>query len=117
MFVAFWNSGGVLHGRDIMMILGLVLYVPICAYGCWKLYNYKYMRLLTVPLNWLANIGMKNYQIKEVTIKNLKVEEKKTLDQIVKERLEKEKKKSQDQNVSSTDLRKKIIEQIGENKK
>lgn len=113
----FWNSGGVLHGTDIVMWGSLLLYLPVCYYGWRKLWNYKYMRLITVPLNKIANAGLDNYKAPDVNIKNLKVEEKKTLEQVVNERIEKENKKSQEQNSGSTDFRKKIIEQIEENKK
>lgn len=113
----FWNSGGVLHGKDILMWGSLLLYLPICFYGWRKLWDYKFMRLITVPLNKIANAGLEGYRAPDVNIKNLKVEEKKTLEQIVKERLEKEKKKTQGQNAESMDFRKKIIEQIEEKKK
>ena len=75
------------------------------------------MRLITVPLNKIVNSGLDNYKAPDVNIKNLKIEEKKTLEQVVQERLEAEKKKNQSQNTANSDFRKKIIEQIEENKK
>ena len=75
------------------------------------------MRLITVPLNKIFNSGFENYRAPDINIKNLKVEEKKTLEQIIDERLEKEKKKNQSQQADSADFRKKIIEQIEQNKK
>ena len=71
---AYWNGGGVLHAKDILMIFGMSLYVPICLYGLYKLYHYQYMRLLTVPLNFLSNLGMGDYRAPDVNIKNLKIE-------------------------------------------
>ena len=112
----YWNSGGILKGKDILMILTIVAYFPICCFGCFKLYHYKYMKLLTVPLNKILNHGLDGYVAPDVNIKNLKVEEKKTLEQIVQERLQEEKKKNQ-QAAGSTDFRKNIIEQINEAKK
>ena len=72
------------------------------------------MKLLTVPLNWLANLGSDKLKVKNVNIKNLVVEEKKTIDQLVQERLDKERKKQQnsEKNSSSEDFRKRIIEKI-----
>lgn len=116
-FSAFWNNGGVLHGKDILMLGSLLLYLPLCIYGWKKISHYQFMRLITVPLNKIANAGLDNYQAPDINIKNLKIEEKKTLEQLVKERLDKENKKNQKQNQESSDFRKKIIEQIEENKK
>ncbi len=75
------------------------------------------MRLITVPLNKIANSGLNDYKAPDINIKNLKIEEKKTLEQVVQERLDAEKKKNQSTSAGSSDFRKKIIEQIEENKK
>lgn len=115
-FAGYWNSGGVLKGKDIMLLLAIFSYIPLCFWGFYKLYYYKYMRLLTVPLNKIANHGLDGYVAPDVNIKNLKIEEKKTIDQIVQERLNLEKKKNQ-QSVGATDLRRQVIEQIEEAKK
>lgn len=115
-FSEYWNRGGVLQGKDIFMLLTIFAYLPLCVYGCYKLYHYKYMRLLTIPLSKLVNRGLDDYVAPEVNIKNLKIEEKKTLEQIVQERIEQEKKRSQSEN-NPIDFRKKIIEQINEAKK
>lgn len=115
--VQYWNSGGILQGKDILMLLMLIAYFPLCCFGCFKLYHYKYLRLLTVPLNKVLNYGLDNYVTPDVNIKNLKIEEKKTLDQIVQERLNEEKKKNQEANQASSDFRKIIIEKINETKK
>lgn len=117
LFSKFWNEGGTLGGKDVLMICSLLLYLPVCIYGWYKLRSFKYMKLITVPLNKIFNSGYNNYTPPDVNIKNLKVEEKKTLEQIVNERLEKEKKKFQEQNGESHNFRQKIIEQIEQNKK
>ncbi|MBR3676648.1 MAG: hypothetical protein IKN71_05905 [Alphaproteobacteria bacterium] len=113
-FTRFWNNGNALHGKDLGIVLMVIAFVPLCIYGWYKLYYFKYLKLLTVPLNKFFNSGYNNYVAPEVNIKNLKIEEKKTLEQIVQERLDKEKKKTQSQ--SSTDFRKQIIEKINESK-
>ena len=64
-----------------------------------------------VPLNWLANLGI-NQNISNVNIKNLKIEEKKTIDQIVKERIELENKKIEHKD--SAEFRKKIVKKLEE---
>lgn len=111
-FSEYWNGGGVLRGKDVMMICCLFLYFPLCVFGWFKLWHYKYLQLVTVPLNKIFNHGLDNYRAPDVNIKNLKVEEKKTLDQIVQERLETEQKKFQEENASSGNFRQKIIDQL-----
>ena len=112
----YWNDGGILKGKDILLLLLIFSYFPIWFFGCYRLYHYKYLKLLTVPLNKLANHGLDGYIPPDVNIKNLKIEEKKTLEQIVQERLNLEKKKNP-QGAGTTDFRKKIIERIEETKK
>ena len=68
------------------------------------------MNLILTPLNWLSNLGLNSDGMKEINIKNLKIEDKKTIDQLVQERIEMENKKSEQLNTS--DFRKKIVEQL-----
>ena len=110
----FWNSGGVLHAKEIVLLLLTVLCLPLCIYGWKKLWNYKYIQLLTGPLNKLFNSGLEGYRPPDVNIKNLKIEEKKTIEQIVKERLDIEKKKQGQ--MEKTDIRKDIRDKIEESK-
>ena len=65
------------------------------------------------PLNWLANRGLDKYSggMPEVNIKNLKIEEKKTLEQLVQERIELENKKNP-QKTDSSEFRKESVEKI-----
>lgn len=110
----FWNNGNVLHGKDLAIIFMVLAFIPLFLYGCCKLYGYKYMKLLTVPLNKIFNSGFEGYVAPDVNIKNLKIEEKKSLEQIVQERIDMEKKKSPVGN--SADFRKQIISKIQETK-
>lgn len=113
-FAVYWDQGGTLTSKDLLMFFLMFLYFPLCLLGSYKLYHFKFMSLLTKPLNWLANLGSSKYKIKNINIKNLKVEEKKTIEQIVQERLEKEKKNKQKASGDAGDFRKKIIEKIKE---
>ncbi len=116
-FSVYWNSGGVLRQKDLLMMLLMFLYFPLCFFGWYKFYYFKFTTLVTKPLNWLANLGSSKYQVKDVNIKNLKIEEKKSIDQIVQERLEKEKKKNeQNSSGNAGDFRQKIIKKINESK-
>lgn len=110
----FWNNGGIISSKDFTMLLLLFSYVPVFGYGLYKLYHFKFMNLVLIPLNGIANLGMKKYQkgAPTINIKNLKVEEKKTLEQIVQERIEAETKKNPQQDTAA--FRQKIIEKITE---
>ncbi|MBQ8672211.1 MAG: hypothetical protein IJ525_06805 [Alphaproteobacteria bacterium] len=108
--VAFWNSGGVFKGKELLIFVIIFLYFPICVFGWHKINSYRFLRLITVPINWYLNRGLENYHAPDVNIKNLKLEEKKSLDQVVNERLEIEKKKQQ--SMMAGDLRKEIIKKL-----
>ncbi|MBP5353110.1 MAG: hypothetical protein J6Y91_05030 [Alphaproteobacteria bacterium] len=115
-FESFWNNGGVLTAKELLTLLVIILVLLLCLFGWKKMYNFKYMKLLTVPLNWFANRGFNDYQgMTAVNIKNLKVEEKKTIDQIVQERLEQERRKESNQS-KERDFRSAIIEKIEQEK-
>ena len=43
---AYWNSGGVLAGKDILMFVTGLLFFPLCLYGFRKLYKYQYSVIL-----------------------------------------------------------------------
>ena len=70
------------------------------------------MNLIMKPLSWFANRGLDKYSggMPEVNIKNLKIEEKKTIEQLVQERIELENKKNPQAN--SAEFRKEIVEKI-----
>lgn len=111
----FWNQGYILQGKDLAIVVLILLMIPLFLYGCYRLYGFQYMKLLTVPLNKFFNSGLEGYVAPDVNIKNLKIEEKKSLDQFIQERLDKEKKKVAGSNAA--DFRKGIIEKIQEAKK
>lgn len=111
----YWNSGATLTGNDLLMLFGIFCIIPINLLGWWAIYHMKYANLWFGPLAWLGSMGTKDYEAPDVNIKNLKVEEKKTIDQIVNERLELEKKKTP--NLEVGHFRQDIIEQIEQNRK
>lgn len=111
----YWNSGAILTGNDLLMLLGIFLIIPVNLLGWWLIYRCKYADLILQPLAWFSNIGAKDYQAPDVNIKNLKVEEKKTIEQLVNERLEQEKKKRP--TVEPGQFRQDIIERIEKNRK
>jgi hypothetical protein len=113
--VKYWDSGATLKSNDLLMLFGIFCIVPINLVGWWVIYHMKYANLWFGPLSWIAGLDTKNYETPDITIKNLKVEEKKTIEQIVNERLEQEKKKTPNLEVGR--FRQDIIEQIEQNSK
>lgn len=112
---AYWNSGATLKSNDLLMLFGIFCVVPINLVGWWVIYHLKYANLWFKPLAWLGSFGTKDYAAPDVNIKNLKVEEKKTIEQLVNERIELEKKKTP--NLEVGHFRQDIIEQIEQNRK
>lgn len=110
----FWNSGGILNARDTLMMIVLFSYFPLCLFIFYKMSKYQFLRLITVPFNWWQDRTLRNYREVSVNIKNLKIEDKKTIEQVVQERLEKEKKKIKQPDKDG--LRKNIIEKINNQK-
>ena len=106
----FWNSGGVLSWKDTFMMLALGTYFPLCMFVFYRLSSYKFINLIIKPFEWWQNRTLRNYKEVSVNIKNLKVEDKKTIEQVVQERLEAEKKKVKQPD--KDELRKNIIEKI-----
>lgn len=109
----YWNDGGVIHTGDIFMLLGIISYFPIVFWIWRRLAKYQYMNLIMKPLSWISNRGLDKYSagMPEVNIKNLKIEEKKTIEQLVQERIELENKKNP-QKADSAEFRKEIVEKI-----
>ena len=112
---AYWNSGAVLNGKDLLMLFGIFSLIPINLLGWWFIYHCKFVNLILTPLNWFGNFGTKEYKAPDINIKNLKVEEKKTIEQLVNERIEIEKKKAPQ--VKPSHFRQDIIAQIEKNRK
>lgn len=111
-FSKFWNSGQTLSLRDTLMMMLLFTYFPFCLFVFYKLSKYKFINLLIKPFEWWQNRTLRNYKEVSVNIKNLKIEDKKTIEQVVQERLEKEKKKIKQP--AKDDIRKNIIEKINQ---
>lgn len=112
--LAYWNSGATLNGGDLLMLLGMFVFVPINLVAWYIIWHLKYAPLILVPLNWLASLGIGEYKTPNVNIKNLKVEEKKSLEQVVQERIDAEKKKNPQPD--SSQFRQEIVEKIEEEK-
>ncbi|MBQ9034576.1 MAG: hypothetical protein IJ099_01270 [Alphaproteobacteria bacterium] len=112
---AYWNTGATLSGNDLLMLFGIFSLVPLNLLGWWFIYRCKFANLVFKPLAWLSNLGAKDYKAPDINIKNLKIEEKKTIEQLVSERLEQEKKKRPTANINN--FRQDIIEQIEQKRK
>lgn len=106
----FWNDGGVLSADDVIMLAILWSYIPLCLLIFYLFSKFSFLKLLTVPFEWWQNRTLRNYKEVSINIKNLKVEDKKTIEDVVKERLERERGKTKKPN--RDELRKNIIEKI-----
>ncbi len=91
--LAYWNSGATLRGEDLLMLLGIFMAVPINLAAWYIIYHMQFAPLITTPLGWLGSLGIGKYKAPVINIKNLKVEEKKTLEQVVQERIDIERKR------------------------
>ena len=110
----YWNSDGVLHGNDLLLLSLLLAFIPFNFIVWRKIFCSKLINLIVIPLNWLINLGFKNYKAPNINIKNLKVEERKDLEQFVRERVDIENKKHPQ--MDSSALRREIIEKIEKEK-
>ena len=111
----YWNNDGVLRGKDLILLSMLVAFIPINFIVWRKIYHSRLLNIIIIPLNWLANLGSKGYKSPDINIKNLKVEEKKDLEQFVNERIALEAKKQPQ--IDAQAIRREIIEKIEKEKK
>ncbi len=111
---AYWNSGATLRGEDFLLLMGIFMAVPVNIVVWIIIFHMRFAPLITTPLSWLGSLGIGEYKAPVINIKNLKVEEKKTLEQVVQERIDIEKKKNPQPD--SGKFRQDIIEKIEEEK-
>ncbi len=108
----FWNNNGVIEGAaDYTFFLSLLLIAVIWMVGWVKLYRLDYVKLLLAPLNYFANRNIKKYEEADthVVIKNIKVGEKITVEDIIQDRIKQEK----TENVKESDaIRRSLSEKI-----
>ena len=83
----YWNEGRVLSAADTVRAVLLLTYFPLCLLMFYGLSKFRFLKLITKPYEWLQNRTLRNYTEVSVNIKNLKVEDKKTIEQVVQERL------------------------------
>lgn len=113
----FWNSNGVIVGAsDYTFFLSLLLIFVIWVVGCVKLCRLDYVKLAMAPLHYISNYDIKKYEREDthVVIKNIKVGEKLSVEDLIQERIKQE----QTQNVKESDeMRRNISEKIINSKK
>lgn len=108
----FWNSNGVIHGvSDYLLLVSMFILLLIWGWGWYRLYKINYGKKLVGFVNYISGRGLKKYEesAEHVVIKNLKVGEKLTVEDVIQDRIKQEKtEKSQE----AGDLRKKVSEKI-----
>lgn len=108
----FWNRNGVIAGSsDYMLLLTMFILLLIWVWGWHRLCKVNYIKLMLKPINYLADYGLKKYEAedKHVTIKNLKVGEKITVEDVIQARIKQE---GNNQSKEAESLRKSISEKI-----
>lgn len=108
----FWNNNGVIDdASDYAFFLSLLLILIIWIVGGVKLCRLNYAKLMIAPLNYIANRDLKKYEQEDthVVIKNIKVGEKISVEDLIQERIKQE----QTDNVKESDeMRRNISEKI-----
>ncbi len=111
--VGFWNNNGVIIGfSDYMFFVTLLFLVAFWFFGWYFFYKLKYSKILIAPINYIANRELKKYEkeSKYITFKNISVAEKITVEDLIQERIHKE--KNEDNTKKADLLRKNISEKI-----
>ena len=108
----FWNSNGVIEdASDYAFFLSLLLILIVWLVGWIKLCRLDYAKLVVAPLNYIANRDLEKYEQIDthVVIKNIKVGEKISVEDLIQERIKQE----QTDNVKESDeMRRNISEKI-----
>ena len=90
----YWNNHGVISGfSDISFFIVLILSIVIWIWGIRKVNKINYFKLFIKPLEYIANREIKKYENVDthVVIKNISVGEKLTIEDVIKDRIKKEK--------------------------
>jgi len=89
----FWRQNGTIRSfSDYMLFLTLFLIVLLWYKGLKRLYQTDYAKFFLVPFEYFSKKQIEKYEneSKHVVIKNLVVGEKKTLDEVIDEKIKEE---------------------------
>lgn len=110
----FWNGNGVIIGiSDYMLFVTLFFLMLFWFFILLFLCRLNYFKLLLKPIEYISNREIKRYEQtnNQIVLKNMSVAEKITIEDVIKERIQQEKK--QDKKVKEADyLRQNISEKI-----
>lgn len=90
----YWNNNGVImSGTDYLFFLTLLILVLVWGIGWRLLAKANYLKLLLYPFEYFNNYEIKKYENVDthVVIKNIAVSEKLTVEDVIQERIKKEK--------------------------
>lgn len=108
----YWNNNGVImSASDYLFFLTLFALMIVWVLGWRVFYKMNYLKFLLAPVNFIINYQLNKYESDDtrVVIKNLKVAEKKSVEDIIQERMKQEKASEVKE---SQQLRKNISEKI-----
>lgn len=109
----FWNSNGVIIGAsDYMFLITLPVLMVVWIWGIYYFYKTNYAKILMMPINYIANHEIKKYEKEEkhIVFKNMAISEKLTVEDVIQERIRKE--KGKDHIKEADKLRQDISEKI-----
>ncbi|MBE6451094.1 MAG: hypothetical protein E7016_03930 [Alphaproteobacteria bacterium] len=90
----YWNNNGVIAGfSDYMFFVALILILYVWLKGIRKVNSINYFKLLLKPIEYFSNRDIQKYENMDthVVIKNISVGEKLTIEDVIKDRIKKEK--------------------------
>lgn len=108
----FWNNNGVIYGMsDYLLLVSMFILLLIWIWGWYKLYKVNYGKKILGLINYISNRGLEKYEenSQHIVIKNLKVGEKMTIEEVIQDRIKQEHNEKRE---GAQDLRKKISEKI-----
>lgn len=109
----FWENNGVIVGAsDYMLFVVLLLSLGVWIWGWRRLVKVDYISIILWPLKYISDKQVEKYQNsgKRVVFKNMGIAEKKTIEDVIEERIKQE---SGEKSVKESEqLRKNISEKI-----
>jgi len=117
MVASFWNANGTIKGvSDYMLFLTLLIVGVVWFFGFRYFLKVNYLKLLLKPFEYFFGKQIEKYnkESKHVVIKNLVVGEKRTLNDLIDEKIKSENKQTKAK--ESETLRQNVLQKIIERK-
>lgn len=113
----YWNEDGTIAGAsDYLFFIALFVLVLLWFFGFRYFYKLKYMRMMLFPFRYFNDRQIRKYEQEDTraVIKNIRVGEKLTVEDVIKDRIKQEEVKQSPK--VSQDLRQSISQKINQKK-